>query len=810
MAQVSLNDCFDHIYCLTLTRRPERWKKVKQEFKKLNIEVERFPAIDGNSLSEGKIKKYPIINKYAIGCMLSHYKIIEDAKKHKYKNILIFEDDVIFHKNFVEEFSNQINKIKNWKILYLGATQTYWDNIEYENGFYYSLGTLGTFAIGINESIYEEVLALTKFNAAIDTKYINLQHKHYKECYTFYPNLVIADVSNSDIRGQRDEKSFREMARWDSSLYDIDAKNIEENCTTDVGKEYSKCPHCGKEIFSTNELRNVSGEEFQCIITRSLSMTSAFIPVQKTMIEKFKNIDEYKNVLLLLGYNVGCDIDEYRKIYPDKKIIIYQLEQLFDNKSQWYNINSSNKEVVRRTNHIKETLHKCDEIWDYDIDNIEFLKSEGFSRIKHVPLPYSENLKRVNKNKNPEYDIIFYGSINERRIKFLEYLKDNYKLLIIAPSYDVEKYKDSIIGNYMVKDVYGDDLFEYIFNSKIVLNLHYYDSKIQEQARIFELLINNKTVVSEKSRINYYGNIIHEFETPEEMIEIIDSLLKWQNYSISNEFRKKSLDNSFIKEQSSKKFKVGAAYSTFYGIELLEKSIRSIKPTVDYVVVVHQKKSFSGNAENPDNDKKLKELLDNKLIDDLIFYDIDNVVQGSVLEKRNIGLDYCKKNMCDFIMPMDADERYNKTELLEELNYMYDNDIKTLYSPIYSYYYDEQHYFVDTYYVASAFIIDDRKFEISQSSVLVDPVRKMKEKKYIISTMPMHHFTYLKDSYKHKVHNSILASVDSSLYNKLIKINNHLQLWKEGTNGLVFTNSTSGDVVLTYMPLKTKLNSISI
>lgn len=222
MSQVTLSDCFDHIYCLTLNRRPERWKRVKQEFKKLNIEVERFPAIDGNSLSKRKIEKYSIINKYAIGCMLSHYKIIEDAKKHKYKNILIFEDDVIFHKNFAEEFSKQIKKVKNWKILYLGATQTHWNNIEYGDGFYYSLDTLGTFAIGINESIYEEIVALTKFNAAIDTKYINLQHKHYKKCYTFYPNLVIADVSTSDIRGHRDEKLFREMARWDESLYDIE------------------------------------------------------------------------------------------------------------------------------------------------------------------------------------------------------------------------------------------------------------------------------------------------------------------------------------------------------------------------------------------------------------------------------------------------------------------------------------------------------------------------------------------------------------------------------------------------------------
>lgn len=793
-----LNDCFDHIYCLTLDRRPERWRKVKQKFKELNIEVERFSAIDGNTLPEGKIKKYPILNKYAIGCMLSHYKIIENAKKNKYKNILIFEDDVIFHKNFVEEFSKQIKKIKNWKLLHLGATQTHWDNIEFEDGFYYSLTSLGTFAIGVNESIYEEILALTNINAAIDTKYINIQHKHYKECYTFYPNLVIADVSESDIRGHRDETDFRKMAKWDSSLYNTNVEQPKEASKVHIKKEDSlKCPHCGKELPFINK-----EDKFQCIITRNLSMTSAFIPVQKAMLEKFENVDEYRNILLLLGYNVGCDIDEYRRIYPGKKIIIYQLEQLFDNKSQWYNINSSNKEVVRRTKHIKETLQKCDEIWDYDIDNIEFLKSEGFDKIKHVPLPYSKKLKRINRNKNPEYDIIFYGSINERRIKFLEYLKDDYKLLILAPSRDVERYKDSKIGKYMIGDIYGDDLFEYIFNSKIVLNLHYYDSKIQEQVRIFELLINDKTVVSEKSRINYYGNMIHEFETPEEMVEIINSLLEWRNCSISNEFKKKPSENFSTKQQPFKRFKVGAAYNTFYGIELLEKSIESIRPTVDYVVIVHQRKSFSGNMEDPNNDKLFKKMLDDKLIDDIIYYDqINKNIQTCVLEKRNIGLEYCKKNKCDFIIPMDADERYNKTELLEELNYMYDNDIKTLYSPIHSYFYDEYHYFADTYYVPSAFRIDNRVFEISQSSVLVDPVRKMTEKKYRISKMPMHHYTYLKNSFKNKIGKSV-SSYNPEINKNFEKIHQYLQNWKEGMNGLVFTNSPTGGVVLTEMPLK--------
>ena len=63
-----------------------------------------------------------------------------------------------------------------------------------------------------------------------------------------------------------------------------------------------------------------------------------------------------------------------------------------------------------------------------------------------------------------------------------------------------------------VASAWGDKLWnDYIFKSKIVINLHYYDSCLQEQVRIFELLINNKVVISEKSLRNYFGNLVPEF-----------------------------------------------------------------------------------------------------------------------------------------------------------------------------------------------------------------------------------------------------------------------------------------------------------
>ena len=137
---------------------------------------------------------------------------------------------------------------------------------------------------------------------------------------------------------------------------------------------------------------------------------------------------------------------------------------------------------------------------------------------------------------------------------------------------------------------------------------------------------------------------------------------------------------------------------------------------------------------------------------------------------------------------------------------MYDNNIDTLYSPIYSYYYDENHYFKDTYFVASVFKIDNRRFEVTKSSVLVDPLRKMNEGIYKISEMYMHHYTYLKNSFSNKINNSVALTTDDSYITiGMKKIYDYLMLWSEGNEAFVFANDIkNGGIILTKVKLLKK------
>jgi GR25 family glycosyltransferase involved in LPS biosynthesis len=61
-----------------------------------------------------------------LGCILSHLKCLQDSKDNNYEKILIFEDDIKFLKDYIneinfEELTDEIKNI-NWDLFYLGAT----------------------------------------------------------------------------------------------------------------------------------------------------------------------------------------------------------------------------------------------------------------------------------------------------------------------------------------------------------------------------------------------------------------------------------------------------------------------------------------------------------------------------------------------------------------------------------------------------------------------------------------------------------------------------------------------------------------
>jgi hypothetical protein len=119
------------------------------------------------------------------------------------------------------------------------------------------------------------------------------------------------------------------------------------------------------------------------------------------------------------------------------------------------------------------------ETWDYSKKNIDILKEKNVSNIKLLRIGYHKNLQRIPKSQPQDIDVLFYGGINARRQHVFNELQ--------AQGYHV-------VAKF---GIYGPERDDLIARSKLVLNLHYYESKIFEIVRVFYLMCNAKAVVGE-------------------------------------------------------------------------------------------------------------------------------------------------------------------------------------------------------------------------------------------------------------------------------------------------------------------------
>jgi hypothetical protein len=116
---------------------------------------------------------------------------------------------------------------------------------------------------------------------------------------------------------------------------------------------------------------------------------------------------------------------------------------------------------------------------DYSCRNITALKTFGIHHAKLLPIGYAPGLTRIRPAATQDIDVLFYGSLNERRRHVLDALE--------ARGVKVQR----LFGSY------GAERDAAIARAKIVLNLHFYEAAIFESVRVSFLLANRVCVVSE-------------------------------------------------------------------------------------------------------------------------------------------------------------------------------------------------------------------------------------------------------------------------------------------------------------------------
>ncbi len=120
-------------------------------------------------------------------------------------------------------------------------------------------------------------------------------------------------------------------------------------------------------------------------------------------------------------------------------------------------------------------------VWDYSARNVARWAELGVPEPRCVPIGTVPEMTRIpSRPEEEEIDVLFYGSINERRKAIIDALR--------ARGVRVE----AVFG------AYGAPRDHLISVSRLVLNLHYYEAKVFEIVRVSYLLANRRAVVSER------------------------------------------------------------------------------------------------------------------------------------------------------------------------------------------------------------------------------------------------------------------------------------------------------------------------
>jgi GR25 family glycosyltransferase involved in LPS biosynthesis len=226
-------------YYINLDYRIDRRKLIETQLKIVGFEsiVERFSAVDGNSLYGKSVKCLPHTKEWysvARSALTSHKNVIEKAKDENLDNVMILEDDCLFYDrkytaeyikshNFINyqvdlevnsldvinKALDQIDQFPDWEILFLGCTI-----LPLEKNIPIKLvspnlaeikSAISCHAYIVNKNAYDRLilwadkeLKQEKFSAMMDVIWNNLTKK-----YAVYPIAVVQQQTGiTDIGGE--------------------------------------------------------------------------------------------------------------------------------------------------------------------------------------------------------------------------------------------------------------------------------------------------------------------------------------------------------------------------------------------------------------------------------------------------------------------------------------------------------------------------------------------------------------------------------------------------------------------------------
>ena len=226
---INLINLISKAYVMNLKTRPDRKAKMEYRLKSIGLEKKTVftEAYNGKDNPSNIIYNRNELLPGELGYIISMQRILMDAIINNYEWIMCMDDDCIFHKDFsniVDKTLENIN-LKKMLAIYLGASQYSWRNVKINskmNG-YKCLDTTGSFCVLYNIKLFLPLLVLSRdYSKSFDMGVLMpVLNRNQNQTFVCYPNIVIADVRDSDIRPPKDIYQEARLLRWDLKQFNL-------------------------------------------------------------------------------------------------------------------------------------------------------------------------------------------------------------------------------------------------------------------------------------------------------------------------------------------------------------------------------------------------------------------------------------------------------------------------------------------------------------------------------------------------------------------------------------------------------------
>ena len=269
----TINSVFERVRVLNLDRRADRWESMSRSLALADIKAERFSAVDGSRPEvvaeyEAYLKqplvtvsdsipainsqrdlymgytsqmarlahlersgKKAIASRGAWGYLKSTETLLEEALADNLESLLIFDDDVLLHKDIKALFAEAMSQLPDdWLILQLGTLQYNWSPpwAEWHSPLLYRTNgsAIGSHAVGMRFDVIPFLLDQVKrLDMPYDIGALSAATRAFPDrCFVIHPNLAIQSLVDSDIGTSNFQKANKRQEaaatyRWNLEDY---------------------------------------------------------------------------------------------------------------------------------------------------------------------------------------------------------------------------------------------------------------------------------------------------------------------------------------------------------------------------------------------------------------------------------------------------------------------------------------------------------------------------------------------------------------------------------------------------------------